>query len=163
MPNPVVYAERTLGVHIPWEQSQALLVERDELSRQLVTLRGTVRNLKTILEDRTMEIRSDAPSHPEWPAKGVQEREKFVKVLIFLDESVQETNSNIEDAQEKLDSADARIKQIEVSLHVLTARMNELSGLLHFYAAAKAAEDRITVSELSPAASEVIKIGLRQE
>lgn len=138
--NPVEYAERTLGVHVPWQQARSLLEAHEHKSRELVQVKSNIRFTKAAIADRTMEVRTEAPAHAEFPVKGVQEREKFVKLLCFVDDTIRAGNDELEELLSEQDSVEASLKHIEVSLNVLTARMNELSGLLDFYAAAKSAE-----------------------
>lgn len=146
--NAVQYAEQTLGVHVPWEDAQRALASHQEHSDKSDELRRSIRGFKQAIDDRKMVIATEAPSHKDWP-DGVQKQRDFTKVLYAMDENLGDLESSLDAAQADLDHSENARKHQEQVLYAVTARMNELGGLLHFYAAAKDAENRAPIYEVS--------------
>lgn len=134
--NPVKYAENTLGVHMPWEQASAVLKKIEQHRLQLVHLRSIMRHTKGVIEDRKLSILNEAPSRSDWPSSHTAQQ-SALKVLYQTDSGIIELNDEVERIQNKIEESEAEIKHGELELQVLIARMNELGGLLQFYAACK--------------------------
>ncbi len=141
----VEYAEQVLDVHAPWKEAQERLDYHDTALNEVDRLKGEIRLLKQRIEDRKMEIATEAPSTQGYP-EGVQARRDFVKLLQANDTALSELEEQIVQAEHDRDEWQSTAKHHELGLHVLTARMNGLGGLLQFYAVAKQAE----TAQISP-------------
>ncbi len=137
--NAVQYAEETLGVHVPWDDSQDALERHDQFSNKCETLRGSIRGMKQRIEDRKLEVASEAPSSQGYPLDGVTKQRDFLKQLQAADKELSDLESKLDADQALLDHAEIGRKHQELRLFACTARMTELGGLLQFYAVAKAA------------------------
>lgn len=136
MANPVRYAEETLDVHGPWTEAQERLAQHSDASVVATKAKGDIRTFRMQLKDRAAVIAADAPSQSGYPS-GVQARREFIKLLISVDTETESLEDRIAECQATLEDAQADLKHHELGLHVLTARMTELGGLLQFYAVAK--------------------------
>lgn len=136
MTNPVKYAEETLDVHGPWREAQALLTEQENLSSQIVSIRHAIRGSEDTLREREFDLLNDALVTSQSSATARKEAHKQITATDF---QCTEARTIISTYKNSLEESEARLHFIERKLHVLTARMNELGGLLQFYAAAKLA------------------------
>jgi signal transduction histidine kinase len=137
--NPVQYAEEVLDVHGPWEEAKSRLEQHTEASTRLFKVKQQVRAAKSDLDDQKRDIIARAPAMDGYPTNKTAQRE-FVKLLIEVDPDCIELQQTIADCQASLDDAQSDVKHHEIGLSVLSSRMAELGGLLHFYAAAKEAQ-----------------------
>lgn len=136
MPNPVTYAEDTLGVHDVWTDAQRRLEQHAAAVAERAALTTAIRRLKVRITDREAELTSDLTAvHAD--VKTVTERNKLVKEGIQKDPQVQDMKSELDDLEATRDMVSADIARHEQGCHVLAARMTELGGLLNFYAAAR--------------------------
>lgn len=133
------YAEETLDVHGPWQEAQRRLDSHASASERVTQNKAQIRGLKQTIEDRRRDIAAEAPSAAGYPS-GVQARRDFVKLLVESDGAVSAAEDMIAVCQSVLEDAQAELRHHELGLSVLTARMTELGGLLHFYAEAKSAQ-----------------------
>jgi uncharacterized coiled-coil DUF342 family protein len=138
MPNPVEYAERVLEVHDIFVSTEQVL---DEHARALDAMTSANRRIRDLEEDlRLAEIDTGiaaerAADAREW--KGIGQRSKFVKDFITSYPEVVNLRGEIESAKNRRDEAEADVRHLALVIGARTARMNELGGLLNFYAAAK--------------------------
>jgi uncharacterized coiled-coil DUF342 family protein len=138
MPNPVEYAERVLEVHDIFVSTEQVL---DEHARALDAMTSANRRIRDLEEDlRLAEIDTGiaaerAADAREW--KGIGQRSKFVKDFITSHPEVVNLRGEIESAKNRRDEAEADVRHLALVIGARTARMNELGGLLNFYAAAK--------------------------
>lgn len=147
----VSYAEQVLQVHVPWQDAQDALAKHEAASNEVNRLRSEIRGCKQRIEDRKMEVATEAPSTEGYPADGVQKQRDFVKILQGGDEQIADLESQSDDLHRQIETQQAIVKHQDLRLYATTARMNELGGLLHFYAEAKAAESQVTIALAEPA------------
>lgn len=148
------YAEQTLEVHVPWEDAKFCLDVHAETTLKVDELRRKIRGHKQRIEDRKMEVATEAPSHPDYPPDGVTKQRDFLKVLLGNDQDLSDLESALDAMTSDLEHHTSLVKHQELRLYALTARMNELGGLLNFYAVAKSAETQVQhepASEPAPA------------
>jgi chromosome segregation ATPase len=147
----VEYAEKVLGVHLPWDEALGRLLDHENATQAQAEIRNSIRTHKQRIEDRKFEVTTEAPSVEGYP-DGVQARRDFVKVLLANDEQLGDLESTLDHLNSRLEHVSAEVKRHELALHVLVARMTELGGLLQFYAVAKQAEANplVQVSPVSP-------------
>jgi hypothetical protein len=137
--NPVEYAEKQLDVHGPWKEAQRREEAHGVALQKIATIKSRVRELKGLLTDREHELRSEAPSVPDFPT-AIQAKRDFVKLMIESDTTCTSLVTHLAECQSMLEDAQADVKYHELGVTVLSARLTELGGLLHFYAAAKEAQ-----------------------
>ena len=142
--NPVKYAEDVLGVHVPWVEAQERLAAHAEVSKNVTFAKSELRILRASLEMHKANARTLAPSMQGWPEK-VKEQEQFIRDVVTRDNQVVYFETQIIVHQNKLDEAEADERHHRLGLEVLSSRMTELGGLLHFYAEVKRAETEAQV------------------
>jgi chromosome segregation ATPase len=136
MPNiekPVRYAEGVLGVHDVWDavvQNQndyeEAMQKHDELVAQVHTAEETIANLEA---DFTIEERA---ANPDMSATAF---EKHIKSALQLDAEMQEWRRSLAAKKHERDKALTEVESYKSRVRVGIARLEELGGLLHFYAA----------------------------
>lgn len=135
MPNAVQYAENTLGVHTPWSEAQTRLASHDSYTTAEVGAAALIRLLKDQIADYEAEVvsqwRADEPSLSATAFK------QYVKDRLGVDTNWRKLRDDLTAHEVARDAAEAGRRHEEQGLRVLSARMEELAGLLHFYAAAK--------------------------
>lgn len=143
--NPVQYAEQVLAVHVPWEEAQRHLDLHADASEHVDLTRREIRAVKANIEDRKAEVTAEAPSTRGYP-EGVQARRDFTKLLLASDDKLTSMEKHLDNLHSMLDDYQSAVKHHELALYAVTARMNELGGLLQFYSVAKAAETKVALS-----------------
>lgn len=138
--NPVEYAEGTLGVHQVWDEANDRLVAHEVVKdRYLASLSG-IRYVEQQIATREGEI--VAEQRGEHPDMKIMEFKQHIAAVMATDEKAVELNTSLAEEKDIRDAAKADMQHHELGLQALTARMNELAGLLEFYAAAKQAASR---------------------
>lgn len=135
MPNPVQYAEDHLGVHEVWKEAERRLIVHSDLTDQIKELNRRIRDAKDNLADREASIVADNGAAIVGMSKTAAK--EHMKVVIDADPEIQRIRDQIATADAERAEADADLRHHDLGLKVLTARMQELGGLLEFYAAAK--------------------------
>lgn len=134
-PNPVKYAEDTLGVHSVWEEARRRLDHHDQLTHNLAQCHVGLRSLRSEIAERELEI--TAKAHELWPNVSGTERARLLKVGLAQDDALR----SLRDAERTLLSAQDSLEldkhHHEQGIRVLSARMVELGGLLQFYASVR--------------------------
>lgn len=144
--NPVTYAEQELGVHIPWQEAQDRLASHENATNTVTHFKNLLRMSKDYLEDAKREARAEAPSQIQFfDSLSVKERDQAVRDFIANSPKVTSVEQDIRSFQGDLDRAEGELKHHELGLKVLSSRMTELGGLLHFYAEVKRAETEESV------------------
>ena len=131
--NPVTYAEQTLGVHDVYRKAEARLDELQAAQAAATDARRVIRMAKDELADREREITNErrAENHEMTDTAF----KKAIKEWIAADKEHQRIQVKLREAESDRDAADADVKRHEHGVRVHAARMEELAGLLHFYAA----------------------------
>lgn len=142
--NPVTYAEETLGVHVPWAEAQDRLALHANATARVASAKTELRILRASLDMHKMNARNLAPSMENWPEK-VKDQEQFVRDVVARDTQVQYFETQIVVQHNNLDEAESDERHHRLGLEVLSSRMTELGGLLHFYAEVKRAETEMPV------------------
>jgi hypothetical protein len=132
---PVDYAEDVLGVH-------AVATEADDVHAALAshlavhaTAASTIRSLNDRIDAREFELAGEIRSeHPDISQTAL---ERAIKDARQSDDVMRGLRRELRDVQSEQDLAQADIERNKYRLRVLSARMNELGGLLAFYGAAK--------------------------
>jgi uncharacterized protein YifE (UPF0438 family) len=138
MPNPVEYAERVLEVHDIFVSTEQVLDEHARALDAMTSANKRIRELEEELrlEEITAEVQGEMQAATrEWT--NVTQRTKFVKNFVTSWASVVQARDDLADAKNRRDEAEADVRHLALVIAARTARMNELSGLLNFYAVAK--------------------------
>lgn len=135
MPNPVHYAEDYLGVHEVWEEAEHRLLDHRRLTEDIKELNRRIRGAKENLADRESVLVADHGADLVGLSKTAAK--EHMKAVIDADAEAQRIRDQIATAEAERQEADLDLRHQEVGLKVLTARMQELDGLLEFYAASK--------------------------
>lgn len=146
--NPVKYAEEHLDVHGPWKEAQFRLHEHFEASARVTATKSLIREHKRSIEDLKHEITALAPSLEGWPDKIMAQKD-FIKLQIAESAEIQKHESTLASYQSEMEDAIAEARHHELGIGVLSARLVELGGLLHFYAESKHAETARHMSNTS--------------
>lgn len=133
--NPVTYAERELGVHDVWERHNTAIEKLTEAQRDLVAAERRLRFLKERATDREYEIITECDAF--LGEMAVSARNAAIKRMTHDDTAMRNIRSDIEDAEGLKADASVSVRTCEMDLRGISARMEELAGLLRFYAAAK--------------------------
>ncbi len=140
--NPVEYAEETLGVHAVYEEAVERLAKHEAAKTAYLTSLGGIRYAEQQIESREAEIVSE--QRGEHPDMGIQEFKLHVKTVGAGDDRMQELSSALTEEKANRDESEQDMRHHELGVRALTARMQELGGLLDFYAAAKSGGGRTT-------------------
>ena len=136
----VNYAENVLGVHNPWSESLRRLESHRVAGERIASIKTEIRNTKASVDDRRLSLISEAPA--KYPDLSITARKDQLRIDFAHDAHLIHLEQEVRRLEGELDSAEAERRHHELGLHILTARMNELGGLLNFYAEAKAAAGR---------------------
>lgn len=135
--SPLAYAEDDLGVHEVYEEAQeaheALKGALDTYAEQA----KRIRQANDSVEQREFELAGEYRGQQHDMSQEALKR--AIREAHRTDETLITMRKVLHDAQGKQEDAHAAIEQNKYRLRVLSARMNELGGLLAFLGAAKAA------------------------
>jgi hypothetical protein len=138
--SPVAYAENTLGVHQVWSAAEQTLADLATAQTAAVNTAAAKRVITEQIADRELEVTNDERS--KYTDLSQTAFEKHLRGALQADPQMKELRKNLMEAQRHHDAAEANITQMEYTLRTQVARMEELSGLLNFYAAAKQATNK---------------------
>ena len=133
--NPVAYAEQTLGVHKLWEDAQERFEKYEEALLHKANLQTGLRKLRDVQANREMEILQEGKA--KYAEISATAFDKIYKTLIHEDSDHRELRENERSCQCDLDIVEAEISAHEYQLKLMNSRLQELGGLLNFYASAK--------------------------
>jgi hypothetical protein len=131
----IAYAETRLKVHEVYLESCKALRLAEE-GRALVT---TLSHNKRVLQDAMTDVEMQLVSteRAAFPDMSQAAFDRHIKAVVHGDPDMTTLRLKLLEDQHQLDQADDSLHQAELTVRVLTARMEELSGLLNFYAATK--------------------------
>ena len=133
--DPVAYAEKTLGVHEPWEEAQLRVTQHDQALEVFNSCKAHLRDIHERMADREQQVLADGRAkYQELSATAFG---PVAKGLLQNDPELKELRAEERSLQFQQDEAEASVKHHALGLQVLAARMTALGGLLNFYAAAK--------------------------
>jgi hypothetical protein len=134
-PNAVQYAEDVLEVHKVWQQAQERFDQYTSALGDRAKLQSDLRKIRASLSDReAILIQEGRIKYAELSATAF---DKVYRTLVHDDSDHRELREHERERQCDLDLVEADISAHEYQLKLFTSRMNELGGLLEFYAAAK--------------------------
>ncbi len=133
----VSYAEGVLGVHDAYDRAKEAQADLKEAQRAVIEWADQKRQISEVIADRTADFTSDErAAHSTLSATAF---EQHLKIALQHDADLKRLRSEYMVAQRNHDTAEAAIREAEFRCRTYGARMEELGGLLHFYAAVKTA------------------------
>lgn len=142
MTTPSEYVEDRLGAHTVWQDSQRVIDDltqeqrtRDGLAASLRSLRAELEVRQALLLDKIVTQHADDTKRP---TEAQIERE--LKADVAKDGMCQQLKADIVTNQNHLDQSEGKVRTMEIRAKALTARMNQLSGILAFYTSCKNAQ-----------------------
>lgn len=136
--NPVEYAESVLDVHGVWNEAQERLAAHEEAKNAYLAALTSIRWTENQIATREAEIvAEERGTHPDMK---ITEFKQHVATVQATDETTVDFRGVLADQKAIRDEAEQGMKHHDLGVRALTARMNELAGLLDFYAAAKEAQ-----------------------
>jgi hypothetical protein len=130
------FTEQELGVHHPQQQAEACLIERRQLAAELDEKRREYAKVKQQIDEREMEVINDVSAENHGSATA---RKEAVKEAIATDRVLIGLRVGLDEAKDDIDSVEEDLKTVDLTIKAAIARMEELGGLLHLYAATKQA------------------------
>lgn len=140
--NPVAYAEDVLNVHGVYGEARELTEALEDARARHSKANVSVRNLRERLADE--EARLTLEARGENPDLSATAFERQLRLLLQEDEGLRSIRRQILEAQAVLDETEAEYRVLDRRIDVATARLVELGGLLHFYAAARSSQPTTT-------------------
>lgn len=132
----ISFTEEHLGVNTVYESCKAALVQRAELCSELDTKRREYGRQKQAISERELEIINEQAGVEHGSATA---RKEAIKDAIAADADMRTKRAYLDELRADLDSIEDDLKGCDAAIHADTARMEELGGLLHLYAATKQA------------------------
>lgn len=135
MANPIEYAEEMLRVHAVHADAEAahtaLETALDHYAKSAQLIREITASIETREYDLVAEHRG---ANPDISQAAL---DRWLKEQVHADDTLKELHADLRTAQDHQAQEHADVEKNKYRLRVLSARMNELGGLLTFYAAAK--------------------------
>lgn len=133
--NPIKYAEQELGVHEVYDRAQAA---QQRFAKFIVTLNETnnaIRHIHEMMDDREQEVVAEQrAANPDMSTTAFKEH---MKEVVQQDETMRDFRKDLMEKQNSRDTAETSVEAAKYAMRVEAARLNELGGLLNFYAATK--------------------------
>jgi hypothetical protein len=134
-PNPVEYAEQHLGVHDAYDRAQNARLDYDAAAVKVNAASAAIRYLHEMILSREQEVSAEQRGlNPQMSATGFGQH---LKAELQIDDKMEEYRLKIIEEQGNKDTADAMADSAKYRIKIESARLEELGGLLNFYAAAK--------------------------
>lgn len=138
MPNPVTYAEETLGVHKVYDEAQKCLADLDSSTSELDAAMDRKRELVAQINAREADVWHEERSrHSDYSQTAL---DKHVKQQKAQDEALKKLSTDLRSAESEISGIEYDIDVTKYTLRTLNARMEQLGGYFNFLAAAKNAE-----------------------
>lgn len=130
--NPVRYAEQVLQVHAAHEDALAHVAALEVAVNDATEASARVRAARESLADREAVVAVEGRN--EFPDMAQGTFEKHLKNRVQQDDKAKQSRTDLYAAQHDLDAAEGRIKVADTRAKIAVARLEELGGLLVFYA-----------------------------
>ncbi len=139
MPNPALaYAETQLGVHNVFEEALGNRDSLDALLGDLDKAHDTKRTVQAAMSDREFELLTEERGkHHEMSATALDQHMKQVK---WRDEKMKDYRLRLDLVAGEIQGLEYDAEMLRITIRILTARMEELGGYLHYLGAVKQAE-----------------------
>lgn len=145
--DPVTYAEDTLGVHRVYEEAERRYNEHAMASDALDRTSDEIRSVRAEIEASEIELVSDLRAkHNDLSKTAFGE---LLKERIKEDADLRVLRTQLAHLEGVRAEYERQVKHHQLGIHLATARMEELGGLLEFYAACKLVNSQTTVTHVS--------------
>ncbi len=131
--NPIDYAEGTLGTEQVWVDYQAAFKEYEIIGSDVLEAHNLLRGAKTSLGDCELAVMTEVKGRPNITSNADYERQ--LKEALAEDEQCKNARLVVSSQQAGVLAAERSLAEAEWKLRGYVARMNELGGILNFYAA----------------------------
>lgn len=138
MANAVTYAEKDLGVHKVFEEAQERLTVHAVYSAERQDCNSRIRQIKSDQADREAVVAAELRGQD--PKASATAFKEMLKAALAADEETTHLREDLLAEESGRERAESEIHHHELGIRMLTARMEELAGLLHYYGAAKQAQ-----------------------
>lgn len=133
--DPVHYAEDDLGVHNIYDEARAHFDDHSYYTKQVESLNLQIRDIKTQIEDREREVVSDERAKQLDLSKTAFG--EHLKEVLKADESLRAMRGDLSALEAERSNCELNLKNLSLGIQLRSARMEELGGLLYFYAVCK--------------------------
>lgn len=133
------FTENELKVHFPHEANEVALTNRADLARELDTKRREIFQLVHAIDERELELINEQAGVEHGSATA---RKEAIKDAIAADADLRTKRLAIADLRADEKSIEDDMKGCDLAIQSNIARMHELGGLLHLYAATKMGPSR---------------------
>lgn len=138
--NPVKYAEGVLHVHVPWERAEQAAAQYEKARDELADARVMLRLLNEEYDLAVYAVQQQATI--DYNQHCTKSGEKFTtagleraqKEGVAKSEDVAESAKALREVRYRVERAESEVDKLHHITMVHSARMNELAGLLTFYA-----------------------------
>jgi hypothetical protein len=134
---PVDYAEITLGVHDVYAEAVKTQSVLTGAQSRVVAATRERRHTEELLAETEQEVIAELRA--KYADVSDTAFQRLAKQELVKDKRMRDLRDKHREAQAGADLAEAEQRAAEFQLRLLTARMNEIGGLLFFYGAAKMA------------------------
>lgn len=131
--NPIAYAEGVLGVHAVHDEAKAALAELSAAKSHLRKTAHAVRAKQEELASHEAELTITARAENAEMSETAFQR--HLRLLLLSDADCSRLRTEISELQAAQEAAKADLALAGRFIDIAVARMNELQGLLVFYAA----------------------------
>jgi chromosome segregation ATPase len=133
--NPVAYAEEDLGVHAAYRDAREAQEALDAALDTYASCAATIRSVHDSIDQRKYELANQVRGEKHDISQTALDR--ALKDFERTDDELISLRTQLMERQDEQEVAHAAITKNKYRLRVLSARMNELGGLLAFLASAK--------------------------
>lgn len=133
----ITYAEQNLHVHDVWDEAKEAQRDLREAQKAAVEYAQQKRTLIEAMNERTAQF--TAAERGRLSDISATAFEQHLKTALQLDPALMRLRQEYSAAQSQHDLAEASVREAEFRCRMYAARMEELGGLLNFYAATKQA------------------------
>lgn len=138
------YAEHVLGVHTVYDEAKAATADLKKAHKAVVEWAGQKRDLVESINDRTAVLTGELRA--KYNDLSATAFKPVLDNALQLDEDLKRLRRELATAQKEHDRAEAAVREVEHTIRVKAARMDELGGLLHFYAATKSTRQQVNAA-----------------
>jgi hypothetical protein len=131
------YAERQLEVHAAYERAMEAASIFEDRAGVITETAKKLRDIDSRITDREMDLVDSERAKPEIAEQSQAAFDRHIKVVFRKDPELAELRDARRTIQAEHERAEYDAERAKITARVESARMEELGGLLHFYAAVK--------------------------
>lgn len=139
------FAKNTLAVDAVFDEARAALDELEDRQETLAKTSARRRNIEAEIADREIELIAEHRAANAEMSQAAFDR--HMKVVLQQDDQLLDLRTTREAHVSEHERAEYDAERAKLQVRLLSARMEELGGLLHFYAAVKIASSSDTTTQ----------------